>query len=65
MAPNSGLGVEIGKKCFTFQLNHPILGLYLAPASADQHALGILGSSLCPSTDQLCDLGGVTDLLFT
>lgn len=50
MAPNSW-GVEIGMKCFIFHINHSILELYLAPASADRHALGTLNSDRCPFTD--------------
>lgn len=46
MPLNSGLEAEMGMKCFTFQIHHPILGLYLAPCSADSHALGILASNL-------------------
>lgn len=41
-------------KCFTFQIHHPILGLYLAPCSADSHALGTLASTL--GHLELCDL---------
>lgn len=32
MPLSPGLGVERGMKCFTFQIHHPVLGLYLAPA---------------------------------